>query len=112
MKLRAIIRLDNISTKIGIENKIHLQFVIIQISMNLILNEMDYLNDDIKSTIDKIRECIIQMTTNSRNRISIFLWSYLLIRRCCIHGTHKFGPKAAKKGIKGSRQIEEADILD
>ncbi len=37
--------------------------------------------------------------------------SYYLTNRGCIHGTQKFGPKAAR-GFKGLGQIEEADFVD
>ncbi len=43
--------------------------------------------------------------------MSMARMSNYLTNSGCIHGTHKFGSKAAK-GYKGLRQIEEADVID
>ncbi len=50
------------------------------LNLNLILSEMDYLNDGIKTTINKLRESIIQTTPHACHT-RIFFRSYLLILR-------------------------------
>ncbi len=65
-----------------------------------------------KNNDDRIKSSSIQELLKRKNiNMSMAKISYYLTNSGCIHGTHKFGPNAAK-GQKGLRQIEEADFID
>jgi hypothetical protein len=78
-------------------------------------DEFDLFNQNFeitKNDNDRVKSSSIQEFLKRKNiNMSMAKISNYLTNRGCIHGTHKFGPKAAK-GYKGLRQIEEADFLD
>jgi len=78
-------------------------------------DEFDLFNQNFeitKNDEDRVKSSSIQEFLKRKNiNMSMAKISNYLTNRGCIHGTHKFGPKAAK-GYKGLRQIEEADFID
>ncbi len=78
-------------------------------------DEFDLFNQNFeitKNDDDRVESSSIQEFLKRKNiNMSMAKISNYLTNRGCIHGTHKFGPKAAK-GLNGLRQIEAVDFID